>query len=504
MTAAAQPFRTDGPGAGSPAMRDVPGYLAEVDRMVRSGPYAPSFASFTDYPVPRWYQDSKFGIFIHWGPYAAAAFGNEWYAHAMYRRGSKEFERHLARHGSHVTHGYKDLIPQLTGARFDAGAWADLFQRAGARFVVPVAEHHDGFAMYDCSFTRWKATAMGPRRDVLGELARATRERGMTFGCSSHRAEHYWFFGHGLELPSDVQDPAFADLYGPVVPPPKDHSSRTETTPPAGFLDDWLARSCELVERYSPQLLWFDWWIQHAAFKPYLQRFAAFYYNWADRQGLPVAINSKYDAFVEGTTVFDIERGQLKAIAPRFWQNDTSVARNSWGYTEAQDYKQARDLIHDLVDVVAKNGALLLNVGPRADGTIPEPEQELLLEIGRWLAVHGEAIYGTRPWMVFGEGPTAVPEGAFSDTKREAFTARDIRFTTKDDALYATVLAWPTDGKVLVRSLGSELALHPEPIARVELVGHGPVAWERREDGLAVTLPERRTSEHALVVKIAR
>lgn len=486
-----------------PASPEVAAYLASVDRAVRAGRFAPSWAALADRPVPRWYLDGKFGIFIHWGVYAAAAFGNEWHALAMYRRGSAEFERHLARHGSHVASGYKDLVPQLTGTRFDPTEWAALFRNAGARFVVPVAEHHDGFAMYDCPFTRWKATRMGPRRDVVGELARAVRDQGLVFGLSSHRAEHYWFFGHGLELPSDVQDPAFADLYGPVQAPPKDLQSRTETMPSAAFLDDWLARACDLVERHQPQLVWFDWWIQHVAFEPYLRRFAAFYYDWADRHGLPVAINAKYDAFPMGSAVHDIERGQLRGISPRFWQNDTSVARNSWGFTEAQDYKQPRDLIHDLVDVVSKNGALLLNVGPRADGSIPEAEQEILLEIGRWLAVNGAAIYSTRPWRVSGEGPTAVPEGAFTDTKRAGFTAQDVRFTAADGVVHAIVLGWPEDGRVLIRSLGSQLALHPEQIAGVELLGHGPVAWERRADGLAVSLPSARPCDHAFALRIS-
>lgn len=477
-------------------------YLSTVDRAIADGPFAASWPSLMGQAVPRWYLDGKFGIFIHWGVYAVPAFGNEWYAHSMYKPGSPEFAHFASTVGPHDRCGYKDLIPGLTGARFDAAAWVDLFRRAGARFVVPVAEHHDGFAMYDCSFSDWTAVRMGPKRDVVGELAAATRAAGLVFGLSSHRAEHAWFFGHGLSHPCDVQDPRYAGLYGPVQAPPADHATRQFVPQDPAFLDDWLARTCELVDRYQPQLVWFDWWIQNACFKPYLQRFAAYYYNRAAAREQGVAINYKFDAFVEGTAVFDLERGQLRGASPRFWQNDTAVAKNSWGFTEGQDYKRPTDLIHDLVDIVSKNGALLLNVGPRADGSIPEPDQAILLAIGAWLERNGAAIYRTRPWSVFGEGPTRVPEGSFSDTKRAPFTSQDIRFTTAGGALYATVLGWPADGRVLIRSLGSDLALRSEPIAAVELLGHGPVSWERRAEGLEVRFPERPVGEHAWVLRI--
>ena len=249
---------------------------------------------------------------------------------------------------------------------------------------MPVAEHHDGFAMYDCSFSRWTAVQMGPKRDVIGELADAVRQAGMVFGLSSHRAEHWWFMNGGRAFPSDVQDPAYADFYGPAVVHThgKDGQLDTEPYPSPEYLEDWLARTVELVDKYQPQLVWFDWWIGHPAFEPYLQRFAAHYYNRGLEWDKGVAINYKNQCFPEGTAVLDLERGQLKDIRPMLWQNDTSVSKNSWGYVQDQDYKRATDLIQDLVDVVSKNGALLLNIGPRPDGTIPEPEQDLLLEIG--------------------------------------------------------------------------------------------------------------------------
>jgi alpha-L-fucosidase len=350
---------------------------------------------------------------------------------------------------------------------------------------------------------------MGPKRDLIGELAAAVREAGMVFGLSTHRAEHWWFMNGGMEFSSDVQDLRYADFYGPAMPSPtREHSTDAwknkdwQPRPNGKFLEDWLARTCELVDKYQPQVVWFDWWIEQVVFEPYLQRFAAYYYNRGLEWDRGVAINHKYGSFPEGTAVFDIERGQLKDIRPLFWQTDTAVSKNSWGYVENQDYKTTRSLIHDLIDIVSKNGALLLNIGPRPDGTIPEPEEEMLLEIGRWLAVNGEAIYGTRPWQVFGEGPTEVFEGAFQDTKREGFTAQDIRFTTQGDILYAIVLGWPENGRVVINSLGTNSDLLDYEIAKVELVGGGQLTWERNADALTIDLPDQKPGDHAYVFRI--
>jgi len=465
-----------------------------IDQVVAGGPFQAAWESLAQYAIPAWYQDGKFGIFIHWGVYSAPAFGNEWYPRNMYVQGSDEFKHHVEAYGPQSQFGYKDFIPQLNGKKFNADEWAEMFKKSGARYVVPVAEHHDGFAMYDCAFSEWSAVKMGPRRDIIGELAAATRRQGLIFGLSSHRAEHWWFFNGGMTFDSDVQDPRYASFYGPAQP--------KEMQPDQAFLDDWLMRTCELVDKYQPQLVWFDWWIEEPAFKPYLQRFAAYYYNRGAQWSRGVAINYKNQAFPEGTAVFDVERGQLAGIRPIFWQTDTSISKNSWGYVQNQDYKTAGDLVGDLVDIVSKNGALLLNVGPRPDGALPEPEQRILLEIGQWLAVNGEAIYGTRPWKVFGEGPTQVIEGSFSDTKRTAFTGQDIRFTTKGDTLYAIALAWPGD-QLTVKSLGKSVPLWDGEVGSVRLLGHeGQLEWSRDESGLTVKLPERKPCDHAFALKI--
>ncbi len=326
-------------------------------------------------------------------------FGSEWYPRKMYQQGTPEFEHHVATYGPQSKFGYKDFIPLFKAEKFDAGEWAKLFKEAGAKYVVPVAEHHDGFPMYDSDLTDWCAAKQGPKRDVIGELADAFRKEGIVVGASSHRAEHWWFFDQGMYFDSDVRDGANAALYGPAS---NQRTAESQSEPPdQAFLDDWLLRSCEIVDKYQPQVVYFDWWICQPVFQPYLQRFAAYYYNRGAEWGKPVAINFKEwegRSFPDGTGVFDIERGQSADIRPDFWQTCTSVSKNSWGYIANQDYKDVGDIVDDLIDITSKNGTMLLNIGPKPDGTIPEKEQEMLRAIGGWLAVNGEAIYGTRPW----------------------------------------------------------------------------------------------------------
>ena len=323
---------------------------------------------------------------------------------------------------------------------------------------------------------------------------------------SSHRVEHWWFFDQGKTFDSDVRDPRFDAFYGPAV---DQKTSEAGTTPPSpAFLDDWLARTAELVDKYQPQLIWFDWWIAQPAVQSHLQRFAAFYYNRGAAWGKGVAINYKKhggESFPDTAGVLDIERGQLAAIRPLFWQTDTAVSKTSWGYVANQDYKTVDSLVDDLVDIVSKNGCLLLNIGPRPDGTIPEVEQQMLREIGQWLGPNGEAIYGTRPWTIFGEGPTAVVEGPFADTKRQAFTAEDIRFTQKGPSLYAIALAWPDSGVLTVTSLAQGSQLLPAEVASVELLGGtAAVSFTRDAKGLHVKLPAPpAVRPHAVAVRIS-
>ena len=447
-------------------------YLRKIDEVIAQGPYTDTWDSLCGHPTPVWYEKGKFGIFIHWGVYSVPAFGDEWYPRNMYRKGSRENLHHVETYGTLDKFGYKDFIPMFRGEKFDPVQWAELFQEAGAKFVVPVAEHHDGFKMYASELSPWNAAEMGPERDVLGKLKEEIEHRGMVLGASSHRAENYWFFNGAREIPeADVNDFQYKELYGPAAGPTRDHSNIYDNTPTQEHMEKWLVHTCELIDKYHPKLIFFDWWIQQYAWKPYLRKFAAYYYNRAEQWGIEVAIDAKFDAYVHGSAVKDLERGQLDHITPDLWQNDTSVARNSWGYTIGNDYKKTSDIVLDLVDVVSKNGALLLNVGPKADGTIPDEDAHILREIGKWLKVNGEAIYGTRYWKVFGEGPTVIPEGHFTDTYEKNFTSEDIRFTSKGNHIYAIVLHWPEDGEIHIRSLGNDMKLLKSSICDVELLG---------------------------------
>lgn len=467
-----------------------------------------NWESLQQFRVPEWYKDAKFGIFIHWGIFSVPAFNNEWYSRNMYLRGNEAYDYHRKTYGEQSKFGYKDFIPMFKAENFEPDSWAKLFKESGARYIVPVAEHHDGFMMYKSNLSRWTAAKMGPKRDLIGDLRKAVLAQNMVFGLSSHRAEHWWFMNGGYEFDSDVQDPTYADFYGPAASGPKMHepekwhSRDWQPRPDKAYLDDWLARCCELVDRYQPQIVYFDWWIRQLVFEPYLQQFAAYYYNRAQEWGLDVAINCKNEAFPEGTVVFDVERGQLKDIRPTLWQTDTSVSKNSWCYVQNHEYKQSSTILHNLIDIVSKNGTLLLNIGPKPDGTIPEPEQAILRDIGKWLAVNGEAIYGSRPWQIFGEGPTELVEGEFSDTKREEFTAQDIRFTTQGKTLYAIVLGQAENGKVRIESLGKAKGLYPHEIGRISHLGsQKTIDWTRDDTALHCQI---QSDEAAIVLKIEK
>jgi alpha-L-fucosidase len=471
--------------------------LAQVDARIAHGPYRASWRSLEAYRVPRWFRDAKLGIFIHWGVFSVPAFANEWYSRNMYVKGSLPYEYHRAVYGPQSKFGYKDFIARFTMAKFDPGAWADLFVRAGARYVVPVAEHCDGFAEYDSRFTLWDAARMGPKRDIVAALAKAVRARGLRFGVSSHRAEHWWWYHPGTRYASDVDDPRDAGLYGPAEPmhlPGDDTSGEPDPShlerwlpPSRAFLQDWLARSTELVDEYHPDFIYFDWWINQPAFAPYLKRMTAYYYDAAAARHQGVVLTYKLQAYPAGAAVLDIERGKLDALRLRPWESDTSVSINSWGYVRNDTYRSADSLLTDLIDIVSKNGNMLLNIGPRADGTIPAQVQRVLLQMGAWLRVNGEAIYGTRPWVLYGEGTTDAPTGKEAG---QVYAPADIRFTQKDGVLYALGLAWPRDGKVLVKTLYAGTPYLPAPIAQVSLLGEAaPVAWTQTPQGLRVRLP---------------
>ena len=479
--------------------------LADVNRADGEGPFRADWESLQKYEVPEWYADAKFGIFIHWGAYSVPAFGNEWYPREMYHEGSEEYKHHIATYGPQDKFGYKDFIPRFKAEKFDPAKWAALFKEAGAKYVVPVAEHHDGFAMYDSGLSDWTAAKMGPHRDVIGDLAKAVRAAGLHFGASSHRVEHNFFLGVGRRIRSDVNDPQYAALYGPAhnwlearhgTPVSNDFTFVSQA-----WTDDWLARSAEIVEKYHPDVMYFDWWIGQPSVRANLTKFTAFYYNSSLKYGDHVGvINYKDYAIQEHSAVLDLERGQLDEIRPLHWQTDTSVSNKSWGYIENDTFKSPEFVVHQLVDIVSKNGNLLLNIGPRSDGTIPDEVQHVLREVGAWLAVNGDAIYGTRPWTKFGEGPTKVAGGSFHDTDTTSYTAEDFRFTTKGSTLYAIELGWPAGGEAVIHSLGTDVG---GKVASVSLLGsNDKISFEQGSDGLHVRVPAQAPGKFASAFRI--
>ncbi len=480
--------------------------LKEVDSIDHRGPFRPDWESLQRYEVPEWYKDAKFGIFIHWGVYSVPAFGSEWYPRNMYQLGSDEYKYHIATYGPPDKFGYKDFIPMFKAEHFDAKVWAQLFKKAGAKYVVPVAEHHDGFAIYDSGLSDWTAAKMGPHRDVIGELAKAVRTEGLYFGVSSHRVEHNFFLGVGRSLASDVNDPQYAAFYGPahtwLMSPGGTPLNNDFTYVSSAWADDWLARGAELIEKYHPDIVYFDWWIGQPSIRPNLTRFAAFYYNRSLQYGDHVGvINYKDSAMQEHSAVLDVERGQLGDVRPLYWQTDTSVGNKSWGYIKDDTFKSPEFIVHQLIDIVSKNGNLLLNIGPRSDGTVPEEVQRVLFKIGAWLNVNGEAIYGTRPWIIYGEGPTRVAAGSFHDFETANYTPEDFRFTTKGDVLYAIGLGWPNNGEAVIRSLAETVG--GEHVRSVDLVGGDPkLQFDQRSDGLHVRLNAQAPAPYAYVLRV--
>jgi alpha-L-fucosidase len=480
--------------------------LEEVNRQANDGPFRPVWESLATYQVPEWYRDAKFGIFIHWGVYAVPAFGSEWYPRRMYIKDSEEYKHHLSTYGPLTKFGYKDFIPMFKAEHYNPQAWARLFKESGARYVVPVFEHHDGFAMYDSGLSDWTSVRMGPHRDLAGDLADSVRAEGLHFGASSHRIEHDWFMDGGRNIPSDVNDPNFAAFYGPA----HNHLSERHvsllqdwTYVSPEFASDWLARDAEIVEKYHPEIVYFDYWIGHPALRFYLARFAAFYYNESVKRASLGIINFKIDAMPINSAVLDVERGRFSDIRPNYWQTDTSVSNKSWGYIQNDTFKSPDSILHQLIDIVSKNGNLLLSIGPRSDGTIPEEVQHVLLEIGSWLKLNGEAIYGTRAWRIYGEGPTKVVEGPMHDKDTQSYTAEDFRFTTKGKALYAIEMARPYGGEAVIHSLGLDALEGNQRVDAVFAVNSGAsLNFQQQPDGLHIHLPAQAPGNYAYAYRI--
>lgn len=479
-------------------------YVKKIDEVNEKGPFKPEWSSLCNFEMPQWFTKAKFGIFIHWGIYSVPAYNNEWYSRNMYVKDSDEYRHHIETYGPHKDFGYKDFIPMFKAEKFDPSAWADLFKKAGAKYVVPVAEHHDGFQMYDSELSEWNAVRKGPCRDVIGELKKEIEKRDMVFATSSHRAEHQWFMGNGRDFESDIcGEMTPADFYWPSLQKQPDQSSITDTpNVDEEYGNDWLARTAELIDKYHPAILYFDWWIQHVSWKPYLKKIAAYYYNCGLTWGQNVGICYKHDAMMFGSGIVDVERGKLSVPKSYHWQTDTAIAHNSWCYTTNLMYKTPYDILVYLIDIVSKNGNLLLNVGPRADGTIPEKDTEILESIGKWMEVNGEGIYNSRVWRFAEEGPTSEHEGQFSDGAKE-YTAEDFRFTVGNGYLYAFCLKYPENGCITIKSLADttdqNLPLFHGIVDNVEALGFDEKV-EFTKDGSGLHIRTKGVSSELPVV----
>jgi len=487
---------------------------AEPLKSGSTGPFQANWASLARYECPEWFRDAKFGIYAHWGPYSASlgTRNTDWYSHYMYIPGTRNHLEHKARFGPVSSFGYKDLIPKFTAEKFDADAWVDLYVEAGARFAGPVGEHADGFAMWNSKVTRWNAKAMGPQRDVVGEMARAVRRRHLRFMVSLH---HQWKWGWypTMDANTDTANPEYSGLYGPQVPATawgtrkaggRVDVMRPEPRPTSEFSARWLAKVKEVVTNYQPDLLWFDNRMQILP-ESVRMEMAAFYYNQARTWNRPVVLTYKEPDLKPGTATIDLERSRMPDICPDPWLTDSSVASSSWAYAKDIPYYSTDRLVDDLVDIVSKNGCLLLNIAPHPDGTIPAEQQERLRGIGRWLRINGEAIYKTRPWRVFGEGPTKTKEGHLADLHFDGFSEKDVRYTRSKDGqvLYAILLGWPTESRRVTLKSVVPGNLAGRQIRTVQMLGsRKEVTWRMTDGGMQVTFPSEPSCRHAHVLRL--
>ena len=479
-------------------------YLKQIDSVIKNGRFKNNWQSLSNHKTPDWYYRGKFGIFIHWGIYSVPAYGNEWYSRNMYSKTNREFLHHIKTYGSQKDFGYKDFIPMFKGENFDAKKWIKTFKDAGAKFVMPVCEHHDGFAMYETEFNRWNAKDMGPCRNVVGELKEQCEKQGLTFCASTHRAEHFFFMNPGRTFDSDINpDSEYFDFYAPAYYDSDFNGiAFTSFVDSKGadkeYLDDWMVRTCELIDKYQPKMLYFDWWIQNQSFKPYLQKIAAYYYNRAEEWGVEVTIDYKHNAFPLGTATLDIERGSLGDISPYPWQTDTAIGKHSWGYTKGNRYKSASDIIGTLIDVVSKNGMLLLNIGPKADGSFTKEETNVLAKIGEWLKINGEGIYETVPYKFYKEGTHGASSGMFSEGKVN-YCTKDFRFTYKDGYLYAFQMK--PSKNIRITSLHTDR--DGTVVKSVKMLGGAEIeSFKNDKNGLTVTLKNEPDTKLPQCVKI--
>lgn len=474
------------------------------ERKAVTAQYDANWESMARYEeAAEWFKDAKFGIYAHWGVLSVPAYANDWYPRNMHIEDSDEYNHHVAKYGKPSEFGYHDFVPLFKAEAFDADEWADLFVKSGAKFGGIVAEHHDGWANWDSKINPWNAMDMGPNRDLVGELEKAIHGRGLKFVTSFHIARNLqinqdnpekWnddisYFPYNPDMPTSSEDPLLAKMYGNI--------------PKEKFYNEWLGQLKEVIDNYSPDLIYFDSKLSKLPNSTKAQ-FAAHYLNHAVAKNKQVVITHKEGELPKTVSLEDFEKGRMNEITEDFWLTDETVSVGSWSYTNNLGLKPANEIIDLLADIVSKNGALMLNVSPMANGVIPQDQQEVLLTIGEWLKVNGEAIYGTRTWEVFGEGPTKQEKsGMFLD--KITYTDKDVRYTSKGNTVYAIVLGWPGDEKpVTLTSFTTEVLGNKAPkVKKISILGSDEkVTFKQDDKGLHFTTPNKTVDEKAFVVKI--
>lgn len=494
--------------------------------------YQPNWQSLSDHEQsPEWFRNAKFGIYFHWGPYAVPAFGNEHYPRTMYGHVSgktpkprkavpagigfqtyREHEFHKTKFGDPKDFEYHDLFPLFTAECFDPEEWADLFFLSGAKFAGPVAMHHDGFAMWDSDVTPWNSVNHGLRRDVVGEIAQAIRKRGLKLVTTFHHAKV------GQARPDDPDknrwhylgrqkyfEREFPEGYS------KDSSDLQKlygTLPWADFLEMWKSLLSEVVNKYEPDIVWFDSWLDRIP-EQTRREFLAEYFNRAHDWGKQVVVTYKQEDLPSTVGVVDYEKGRLDRKAAEVWLTDDTISAGpwtttgSWSYTEELDIKSSETLLRTLIDIVSKNGNLLLNISPTASGLIPREQKESLLGMGRWLRANGEAIYGTRPFVIYGEGPKRLATSGHFVEMDGVYDQSNIRFTTRDNVIYAIQLGWPgSEKEVSIVSLGKSKFEDLTIDGVTVLDSYEEIKWVHEDGALRIYSPFRAPNKTAICYRI--
>ena len=490
------------------AQVNYPSPIQPGNEPVAAGKFEPTWESLQQSnPVPEWFKDAKFGIYFHWGVYSVPAFSNEWYPRNMYIKGSSENKHHVEIYGDVSRWPYNNFItgakdkqgnfvqfaPKLKseGGQFNPEEWAQLFADAGAKFAGPVAEHHDGFSMWASKVNPWNAKEMGPKLDLVGLLTSAIRRKNMRTILSMHHA--YNITGYYEPVPK-TNDPKLQMLFG------QQGKEKNEAF--------WLSKHKEIIDNYKPDIIWQDFNLQ-AISKPVVLEFLSYYHNKAVEWNKEVVATYK-DGLNTKCAVLDYERGGPIDITENYWLTDDAISSSSWCYTEGIGYYSKKQILHGFFDRISKNGNLLLNISPKADGTIPQEQKDVLLAMGAWLRKYGEAVYATRAWEKYGEGPTKMGAAHGIFTAPAEGTAKDVRYTRSKDntTLYAILLGWNNGQKeVTLRSLSSD-RIDCKNLKSVELINgeagkYLPLAYKQGAEGLIVGLPERSFEELAYVLKLS-